>query len=310
MISCPTASAVQRTSFGIGIACSNEAQNVGQLLAALARSWTAAFVPVRVVVVSDASRDGTDEIVRRFAADSAVPVLLEARPVRRGKAAAVNRIIELLDDVDVIVLVSADVMPEPRCLSRLLASFRDGTVGVAGGRVVVEGPSRVLAVRVSRLLWQLHHRIAQSQPKSTEITAFRNVGQRIDETSLVDEAELECELLARGFRVVYVPAARVRSMSPLTIRDYLQQRVRVTCGHLALARRRGYRVGTLSTGGRLRALVAEARTGELELATVVAAAALEAVVLIVAYGSRAWPATPLGRWRRVRSAKRPFRDER
>lgn len=215
-------------TFGIGIACSNEAQNIGQLLEALASSWHQGFVPVRLAVISDASRDGTDELVREFAGRSSVPVLLESRPERRGKAAAVNRIIELLEDVDLIVLVSADVLLAPDCLERLLEPFAGDDVGVVAGRVVPAGPADALAVRVSELLWQLHHQIALRSPKSTEVTVFRNRQQRIDEASLVDEAEIEQGLTDAGYRVVYQPEARIYAQSPSSIRDYLRQRVRVT----------------------------------------------------------------------------------
>jgi len=310
MRSRPPARNGRRCSFGIGIACSNEAQNIGQLLRTLTDSWVDGHGPERLVVVSDGSRDGTDEAVRRFADQSSIPVVLDVRPERRGKAAAVNRIIEMLDDVDVIVLVSADVLPEADCLERMLAPFDERDVGVTACRVVPEGPDRFLAVRVSRLLWSLHHRIALAQPKSTEITAFRNLQQRIDEASLVDEAEIEGGLVAAGYRIVYVPEAMVRSVSPLSIRDYLRQRVRVTRGHLTLAERRGYRVGTLSMKSRLAALLEAGRAGELDASTVIAGAALESAVLAAAHAQRWWAKGPEGRWARIHSAKRPVRPGR
>ncbi|MBW2524180.1 MAG: glycosyltransferase [Deltaproteobacteria bacterium] len=292
-------------SFGIGIACCNEAQNVGELLQALATSFGAGSTPQRIVVVSDASTDGTDEIVRRFAESSSVPVLLESRSERGGKASAINRIIELSGEVELIVLISADVLPVPGWLPSLLTPFEQDDVGVAGCRVEPTGSDRFLAVRVSRLLWRLHHRIALRRPKSTEVTVFRNRLQRIDETSLVDEAEIEVALRDAGFRVVYVPEAIVRSASPTAVTDYLRQRVRVTLGHLALAERRGYRVATLSPAARVRALVDEVRQGGVDASTVMAAAVLESAVLVAAHAARWWSGAPTGRWPRIDSAKRP-----
>lgn len=289
--------------------CYNEAQNIRRLLDQLCETWPRGGGPARVVVVSDASTDGTDEIVAQVARRAPIDIELIVSSERRGKSAAVNRIIEQLDDVDVIVLISADVLPVGDCLARLLAPFERDDVGVAGGRPVAEGPADNAAVRVSQLLWELHHHIALHQPKSTEITAFRNLHQRIDEASLVDEAEIERSVTQASYRVVYVPEARIRTMSPLTLRDYVRQRVRVTVGHLALAHDKGYRVGTLSMRARLAALRSVRQAGRLRLDTLLLAAALESAVYGVAQVVRRMGKMPPRTWSRIESAKRPLETE-
>jgi glycosyltransferase involved in cell wall biosynthesis len=54
-------------TFGFAIPCFNEAQNLPALLPLLDRTRVEGVSPARFIVVSDASRDGTDEIVEAFA---------------------------------------------------------------------------------------------------------------------------------------------------------------------------------------------------------------------------------------------------
>jgi cellulose synthase/poly-beta-1,6-N-acetylglucosamine synthase-like glycosyltransferase len=89
----------------------------------------------QLLVVSDASTDGTDDVVRKFA-DRGVELL--RLPERRGKTAAENAAVaasrgEILVNVDSTILVPAE------SLKRLVRVFDDPTIGVASGRDVSVG---------------------------------------------------------------------------------------------------------------------------------------------------------------------------
>jgi glycosyltransferase involved in cell wall biosynthesis len=85
---------------------------------------------LQILVISDASTDGTDEVVRTFADDG---VELLRVPERRGKTAAENAALaasrgEILVNVDSTILVPAE------SLKKLIRVFDDPTIGVASGR--------------------------------------------------------------------------------------------------------------------------------------------------------------------------------
>jgi cellulose synthase/poly-beta-1,6-N-acetylglucosamine synthase-like glycosyltransferase len=292
---------VRERSFGIAIPVSNEAQNIERLLERAAASG-----PARILVVSDGSRDGTDALVRAAAASSSVPITLLTQSERRGKADAVNRILSAMADLGIVVMISGDALPAPGCIERLVAAFDDPAAGVAAARPVPEGPSGNPAVAVSRLLWSLHHRIALAKPKSAEITAFRNVLDRIDPAARADEAAIEAAVAARGFHVVYVPEAVVHTHSPLTLRDYVRQRTRVTVGHLSLANQYGYRVGTLSWRHRLGAIRDVRRDEGVRAVTLGLAALLEAAVYSAAWIRMRFAPPRGGAWARIQTTKRTF----
>lgn len=83
-----------------------------------------------ILIVSDASTDRTDEIVRSYG-DCGVRLLrLEARS---GKTAAENAAAEMLTG-DIVVNTDASIRIERNALKRLVSAFSDPEVGLASGR--------------------------------------------------------------------------------------------------------------------------------------------------------------------------------
>lgn len=87
---------------------------------------------LHVLVVSDASTDGTDEIVERYANRGVELIRL---PRRSGKSAAENAARTRLRG-ELVVNTDASVRLHPLALKQLVAAFSDPTVGIASGRDV------------------------------------------------------------------------------------------------------------------------------------------------------------------------------
>src|SRR2546423_3711392 len=90
---------------------------------------------LQLLVLSDASNDGTDDVVRKFAAKG---IELMRAPTRRGKSAGENAAVAVARG-DIIVNVDATVVVPADSLKKLIRAFRDRTVGVASGRDVSVG---------------------------------------------------------------------------------------------------------------------------------------------------------------------------
>jgi len=90
---------------------------------------------LQLLVLSDASNDGTDDVVRKLAARG---VELLRATVRQGKTAAENSAVAIARG-EIIVNVDATVVIPPGSLKHLIRAFSDPTVGVASGRDVSVG---------------------------------------------------------------------------------------------------------------------------------------------------------------------------
>lgn len=92
---------------------------------------------MQLLVLSDASTDSTDDIVREY---SHRGVELFRAVERRGKTALENAAVAMARG-ELIVNVDATVVVPPHSLKRLVAAFADPSVGVASGRDVSVGAS-------------------------------------------------------------------------------------------------------------------------------------------------------------------------
>ncbi len=95
----------------------------------------------QILIVSDASTDRTDDIVREYA-DRGVELLRLAQ--RSGKTAAENAALERLRG-NIIVNTDATIRIMPASLKPLIRVFQDPTIGVASGRDVSVGDLTVEA---------------------------------------------------------------------------------------------------------------------------------------------------------------------
>lgn len=287
-------------SVALGIMVHNEARNLEGLLSRLSRASCPGHRVDPIVVISSGSTDGSGEIARAWARrDARIRVIEE--PARRGKAAAINRFLEVLPErTGLCVLISGDVLPEDDALAHLLAPFAHPSVGMTGARPRPTNPERGLLNRVVHFQWSVHHRVACRRPKLGELVAFRAVLERIPPESAVDEATLEALLVRRGYRLVYVPAARVHNRGPDNVREYLEQRRRIWVGHLWLWRRTGYRVSTFGPSDLWRPLAEELLSRPGRIPSAVVAGGLELVArvqgtrqhLFGGEDARAWPPLP------------------
>ncbi len=89
----------------------------------------------QILIVSDASTDGTDDVVREFAHRG---IELLRLPVRSGKTAAENAALPHLRG-GIIVNTDATIRILPTALKPLIRVFQDPTIGVASGRDVSVG---------------------------------------------------------------------------------------------------------------------------------------------------------------------------
>jgi poly-beta-1,6-N-acetyl-D-glucosamine synthase len=230
----------------------NEAANIGRLLEAVVGQRTSAVRIAEIVIVASGCTDDTIAISRGWQdRDPRINVLVQPR--REGKASAVNLFLSRARE-PVLVLCSADLLPAPDTIEKVVAPFVNPEIGMTTCRPVpVNAPDRFMGF-AAHLLWNLHHQINLEGFKAGELVAFRKIFERIPYRTSVDEARIEPVIRGQGYGVEYVPTAITFNKGPETVHDFLCQRRRIFAGHLAMRDELGYRVRTLS-GMRILGLV-------------------------------------------------------
>jgi len=230
------------SSIAIGVMAHNEGRNVGRLLDRL-RSVELPSAHVRIIVVASGCTDDTVAVAERAAAaDPRVTVVVD--PERRGKAVAINQFIGAAHEAELLVMESADTLPELGTIAALVARFADPHVGMVGAHPMPEDDASTFIGFANHLLWRLHHAVASRSPKQGELVAWRNVIESLPPDAAVDEAYLEQLVLQRGYALAYAPEAIVRNRGAATVRAFVLQRRRIHAGHRALAAEGDYRPAT------------------------------------------------------------------
>jgi|GEM_PF-720304 len=230
----------------IGVMAYNEEQNIRQILHALLNQQLINCHVIEIVVVASGCTDRTVQLAQQIAREYPL-IKVEVQAERAGKAAAINRLIELARG-DIIVLAGADTLPDPTAIEHLVQPFNDPNVGMTGARVVPLNDPRTFLGFTVQLLWHMHHRMALRWPKLGELVAFRNVVPALPADSATDEVALEALVTAQGYQLAYAPEAVVYNRGPQTLSDFVLQRRRIFAGHLHIAARFNYSAASMSLG--------------------------------------------------------------
>jgi cellulose synthase/poly-beta-1,6-N-acetylglucosamine synthase-like glycosyltransferase len=125
---------VEWPTISISVPAYNEERSIRETLESLLRIDYPADRR-QILVISDASTDGTDAIVREFS-DRGVELL--RLPARAGKTAAENAAVENWRG-EIVVNTDATIRIPPTSLKPLIRAFQDPTIGVASGRDISVG---------------------------------------------------------------------------------------------------------------------------------------------------------------------------
>jgi cellulose synthase/poly-beta-1,6-N-acetylglucosamine synthase-like glycosyltransferase len=222
----------------------NEAANIDRIVRRMLEQELRTVSIREIVVVASGCTDGTEDIVRQWVErDDRVRLLVQAR--REGKASGINLFLGQTT-LPLVVLSSADLLPETTAVEALVAPFEDPEIGMTSCRPVPVNNPDTFQGFAAHLLWDLHHRINLASFKAGEMTAFRKIFERIPHNTAVDEASVEPVVRGQGYQVRYVPDAVVYNKGPDTTEDFLRQRRRIYAGHLAVRDTLGYAVSTMS----------------------------------------------------------------
>jgi cellulose synthase/poly-beta-1,6-N-acetylglucosamine synthase-like glycosyltransferase len=214
------------------IAAHNEEAVIGQRLDdAVATDYP--LGRLEIIVASDGSNDGTDDIVRRYAH---LGVRLLAYADRQGKANTLNRAMAELNG-DIVILSDANTEIDVRAIRQLTRWFADSSVGVVCGRL--ELIDSHTGHNVDGLYWKYENYIKKCEGRLGALLGSngaiyairRNLFQPLPAGTIIDDfvAPLQAKMRS-GCRIVYDHTAVAREETPASIRDEFGRRCRIGAG--------------------------------------------------------------------------------
>lgn len=219
----------------------NEAKNIFNILEGLCNQKNEKVKINRVVVVSSASTDGTNEIVNNYKKEHPCVKLIR-QDTREGKASAINLFLKQTKE-PVVILQSTDTIPTMTTIEELCKPFiNDPSIGLTGGAPIPVNDRNCFVGYVVHMWWWFHRNI----PRFGEIIAFRNVIGTISPTTAVDEAYIQAKIIQLGYKAVHVEKAIIYNKGPETVSDLIKQRRRIFNGHSRLMQEEGIKIDNMT----------------------------------------------------------------
>ncbi len=224
----------------VGVCAYNEEKSVAKALGSVLPQLGGGD---EVIVVASGCTDRTVEIVRGVAGKDP-RVRLEVEPARRGKAAALNKILSLARN-ECVVLTDADVLVGPSAVEAIAVALETKGVGAVIGRTV-SLQQESFWDKLQDFAWRAFNDLRQRQSDAGNLFALNGylsavkkslVKEPIPEDSLVEDWMLGWGIKEQGYRVVCCPEAIVYVKAAQNLRDYLRQKVRVRVGQLQVTER-------------------------------------------------------------------------
>ena len=187
---------------------------------------------VEILVVSDGSTDGTQDIVQRFASRSKLEYI--AVP-RRGKAAALNVALEKASG-EILFFTDVRQQLEPDSLANLIACFADPEVGVASGELVIREGACLEEASVG-LYWRYEKWIRKQLSRLDSVMGAtgciyamrRQLASPLPVGTLNDDMYLPLGAFFQGYRVVFDESALAFDY-PTQLASEFRRKVRTLAG--------------------------------------------------------------------------------
>jgi cellulose synthase/poly-beta-1,6-N-acetylglucosamine synthase-like glycosyltransferase len=229
-----------RDTYTVGICATNDRDTVASLMSVLEGEFRAESSLKEIIAVVSGSTDGTTEEFQRY---QDLPLKLIQEPERKGKAEAVNRIMDEMT-ADHLVLINGDAVPDRGSVVRLIQALESsGAAAVCGYPYLDYVKCDVLALSCDRLLWSVHNKTIECFSEmglpihlTDEMIAIHGKFIRhLPEDTINDGAFISVDLTRRGARLAYCKEATVKVSSPATLKDLIEQRKRILLGHMQIA---------------------------------------------------------------------------
>jgi biofilm PGA synthesis N-glycosyltransferase PgaC len=225
------------------VAARNEAANIGgRIENLLDQDYPEARM--EIIVVSDGSEDGTDQVVRELSQRSARVKLVALDPAR-GKTAALNAGVEAASG-DIIVFADSRQSFAPDTVSQLVSNFSDpGVGGVSGELFLVDDANDGARVEMG-IYWEYEKWVRKAESRSGSVVGATGAVYAIRKAlfsplppeTILDDVLTPLNIVARGYRMVYDGQAAAYDRVSKNVHQEWRRKVRTLVGNWQLLRLR------------------------------------------------------------------------
>lgn len=238
------------------------AYNESEWIAEKFRNTSALDYPrekLEVVFVTDGSDDDTPDILHRLRQNAPFPVRVEHQSERKGKIAAVHRIMPTVK-TPIVIFSDANTYINARAVKNIVRHYQAADVGgVAGEKRILQEKKEEASSSGEGFYWRY-----ESQLKKWDAQLYSVVGaagelfsirtdlyEYIPTDTIIEDFYLTLRIAQKGYRIQYEDAAYAMETASASVKEELKRKIRIAAGGLQAIFRlipllNGFKYGWLS----------------------------------------------------------------
>ncbi len=190
--------------------------------------------------VTDGSSDRTPELVRQFTAPKGVTIKLFHQPERRGKIAAVDRVMPMVA-TPVTIFTDANTDVNPDAIRSIVRHYSDPKVGAVAGekRIAVgkvgdaTGAGESIYWRYESMLKKWDSELYSAIGAAGELFSIKtDLFESVPKDTLIEDFVMTMRIAQKGYKIVYEPAAFATEGQSASMAEELKRKIRIAAGGL------------------------------------------------------------------------------
>lgn len=198
---------------------------------------------LEIIVASDGSDDGTNEIAQAFSSDQ---IRVLAFKQRRGKATTVADAIDK-SRAELLCLCDANVYFAPDAIMKMVSHFDDPSVGAVSGDVRLDSEQSSFGTGES-FYYTLERRIQIGESQFASMMGVdggmylmrRQLYRTLPGDTILDDFAISMDILNQGYRIIYEPEAIANECATELASDEFRRRKRMAAGTVQIVTRRQF----------------------------------------------------------------------
>jgi len=189
---------------------------------------------IEYLFITDGTTDATNAIIAEYPR-----VKLLYQPERRGKSAALNRVVAAATG-DILIFSDANTILNTAATHNIARHYADPKVGgVAGEKKVISasgegdevGAGEGMYWKYESFLKKLDSDFYSVVGAAGELFSLRReLFEPVGDEIILDDFVISMKVAQRGYRVIYEPAAYAMELPSFSIRDEQKRKVRIAAG--------------------------------------------------------------------------------
>lgn len=204
---------------------------------------------IHYLFVTDGSDDDTPKLIEQFALPKGINLSLHHKPERKGKIAAVHRIMQFVE-TPIVIFTDANTNVNPDAILNIVKHYENPQIGAVAGekRIAVgkagdaTGAGEGIYWKYESLLKKWDYELYSVIGAAGELFSIRtNLYEAVEKDSVIEDFVMTLTIAKKGYRIAYEPEAFAEEGQSASIKEELKRKIRIAAGGFQAI----YRLGSL-----------------------------------------------------------------